>query len=98
MFPLFHPPQSETAFNTFLASLKKSRQASLDTPITFPSALGLLRECRNPKPPPGSEPLLPEICRIPSTFLPDARPRLLQEPHLLTDMTLIVTEPLLTGV
>jgi hypothetical protein len=98
MFPPFHPPQNETAFNTFLASLKNLRQASLDTPINFPSALRSLYKCRNPEPPAGSEPLHPETCTIPSAFLPEARPRLLQEYNLLMDTTLIITEPILTGV
>jgi hypothetical protein len=98
MFPSFHPPQNETAFNTLLASLKNLRQASLDMPINFPSPLRLLRECRNPEPPAGSEPSHAETCTIPSGFRPVARPRLMQECYPLIDMTLVVTEPILTGV
>jgi hypothetical protein len=98
MFPPFHAPQNETEFNAFVTSLENSRQASLDMPITFPSALRPLRECVNPEPPVGSEPLLPETCRIPAIFLPDVRPRFLPESRPLTDTTLVVTEPLLIGV
>jgi hypothetical protein len=96
MFPPFHPPQNKTTFNAFLTSLESARQASRDNPITFPSALHLLRECGNPKSPAGSGPLHPEICRIPSSVLPDARPRLLEDSLPLSD--LIVTEPLVIGV
>jgi hypothetical protein len=98
MFPPFRAPQNENAFNTFFASLKHWRQASLDMPIHFPSALRSLRECRNPEPPVGSGPSLPETCRIPSIFLPDARPRLFRESYPLADATLTITEPLLTGL
>jgi hypothetical protein len=98
MFPPFRAPQNENAFNTLFTSLKRSRQASLEMPFHYPSALRLLHECRNPEPPAGSGPLLPETCRISSIFLPDARPRLFQESHLLTDATLTITEPLLTGL
>ena len=98
MFPPFRALQNKNAFNTFFASLKHSRQGSLDMPIHFPSALRLLHECRNPEPPAGSRLSLPETCRIPSIFLPDAHSHLFQEPYPLADVTLTLTEPLLTGL
>src|SRR5882762_9128190 len=98
MFPPFRAPQNKNAFNTFFASLKHSRQGSLDMPIHFPSTLWLLHECRNPEPPAGSRLSLPETCRIPSIFLPDAHSHLFQETYPLADVTLTLTEPLLTGI
>src|SRR6202044_3928193 len=96
--PSFSCSTNENEFNTFFASLKHLRQASLDILIHFPSTLHLLHECRNLKPPAGSRPLLPETCRIPSIFFPDACPQLLKGSHLLADATLTITEPLVTGL
>jgi hypothetical protein len=45
----------------------------------------------------GSEQHL-ETCTIPSAFRREARPQLLQEYNLLMDTTLIITEPILTGI
>ena len=67
-------------------------------PIHCPFALCSLRECRNPESPVGSGPSLPETCRIPSIFLPDARPHFFRESYPLVDVTLTINKPLLMGL
>ena len=67
-------------------------------PIHFPFALHSLCECRNPEPPVGSGPLLPETCRIPFIFLPDAHPHFFWESYPLVDATFTITKHLLMGL